>query len=89
MVELRPCEFTVPWCLPVPAVAQRLASAVCRSAFVLAVEVRDVIVTDAESGFGGVDILVEHQAPGFLKTQLLLELQRAHRRHRFKMDVKP
>ena len=37
----------------------------------------------------GVEILAEHEAPGFLEPQLLLELERAHGGDGFEMGVEP
>jgi hypothetical protein len=39
-----------------------------------------VIVTHPVAGLSRVEILVEHQPPGLLEPQLLLKLQRTHRR---------
>lgn len=46
----------------------------------LAAELRRALVTDLEGGAGGIEALVQHQRPGFVEAQELLELQRGHRR---------
>src|SRR5438132_8614712 len=56
---------------------------------VLAVEVRGIVVTDSVAGFRRVEIFAEHQPPGFLKPQLLLELQWTHRRHGSEVRMEP
>src|SRR5438876_3112226 len=56
---------------------------------VLAVEVRGIVVTDSVAGFRRVEIFAEHQPPGLLKPQLLLELQRTHRRHGSEVRMEP
>src|SRR5438445_4259876 len=56
---------------------------------VLAVEVRGIVVTDSVAGFRRVEIFAKHQAPGLLKPQLLLELQRTHRRHGPEVRMEP
>src|SRR5207247_10464863 len=56
---------------------------------VLAVEVRSIVVTDSVAGFRRVEIFAEHQPPGLLKPQLLLELQRTHRRHGSEVRMEP
>ena len=42
---------------------------------VFAVELRGIVATDSVAGFRRVEIFAEHQPPGLLKPQLLLELQ--------------
>src|SRR5262249_50070500 len=54
---------------------------------VLAAEVRGVVIPDAVAGAGGVDVLAEHEAAGFLEPQLLLELEGAHRGDRLEVVV--
>src|SRR4051794_375287 len=54
---------------------------------VLPAELRGVVVADAVAGAGGVEVLAEEEAAGFLEAELLLELQGAHRRHRLEMVV--
>jgi hypothetical protein len=58
-------------------------------ALVFAAEVGSVLVTDSVAGLRSVEVLVEHQPPGLLKPQLLLELQRTHRRHGLEVSVEP
>ncbi len=54
---------------------------------VLAREVRGVAVPHAVPGAGRIEPLAKHEPPGFLEPQLLLELQRAHRRNGLKVLV--
>ena len=56
---------------------------------VISAEMRLVFVTDAISRLARVEVLAQHQPPGFLKPQVLLKLQRAHRRHRLEVGVEP
>src|SRR3954464_5354567 len=46
--------------------------------FVLAVEVRGIIIAHAVARACRIQALTEHEAAGLLQPQLLLELQRAH-----------
>jgi len=46
--------------------------------FILAVEVRGIIIAYSVARACRIQALPEHQAAGFLQPQLLLELQRAH-----------
>ena len=55
---------------------------------VLTAKVRRVVVADAKTGAGGIEVLAEHQPPRFLETQLFEKLQGAHRRDRFEMMMK-
>jgi hypothetical protein len=54
-------------------------------ATVLATELRRAFVPNAPAGAACIEILVQHQLPRFLQTQLLLVLQRAHAREGAKM----
>jgi hypothetical protein len=56
--------------------------------FVIAAEIRRVLVADTKSGTGGVEIFAKHQAAGFLKPYVFLKLQRTHRRDGFEVMVK-
>src|SRR6266851_1711196 len=55
--------------------------------FVLPAEVGRVFVADPVVGLRGVEILAEHQPAGLPEPQLLLKLQRAHRRDGPEMRV--
>ena len=57
-------------------------------AFVLAAEVRSVVVTDMKPCFGRIETFGEHEPPRFLKAEFLLKLQRAHGCNCFKVGVK-
>ena len=56
-------------------------------ALVVAVEVSWVFVADTVAGFRGIEVVAEHQAPGFLKSYLFLELQGAHRRDGLELGI--
>jgi hypothetical protein len=66
----------------------RLAGGLSEQPLVLAAELRGVLVAHPVAGTGGIQVLAEHQAPGLLEPELLLELQRAHRRDRLEVVVK-
>lgn len=56
--------------------------------FVFAAEVGGVFVADAEAGVCYIEFFAEHQAAGFLKTDLFLKLDRTHRGYAFEMMMK-
>lgn len=58
-------------------------------ALVLAAEVQGVVVPHSGAGHCGLEVLAEHQPAGLLEPQLLLELERAHRRHGLEVGVEP
>jgi len=49
-----------------------------KQTFVFPVEIRGVVVANAEGSAGRVESFTEHESPGFLMAQPLLELQGAH-----------
>ena len=53
--------------------------------FVVAAEVRWVLVADFEAGARGVEVSSEHEAAGFLQADLFLVLQRTHCRDAFEV----
>src|SRR5215218_10111915 len=55
---------------------------------VLPAELRGVVVAHPVAGTGGIQVLAEHEAPGLLEPELLLELQGSHRRDRLEVVVK-
>ncbi len=57
-------------------------------AFVLAAEVRSVVVTDLEARLGRVETFGEHEPPGLLKAEFLLKLQGAHGGDGFEVGMK-
>ena len=57
-------------------------------AFVLAAEVRSVVVTDMKACLGRIETFGEHKPPRLLKAELLLKLQWAHGCNGFKMGMK-
>ncbi len=58
-------------------------------AFVLPSEVGGVLVPHAIGGTCRVKVFAQHQTPGFLKPQPLLELQGTHRRDGLEVVVEP
>ena len=56
-----------------------------KKSFVLAAELRRVIIADANSGASRIYIFCKQQAPCFLQSKKFLKLQWAHRCNRFEM----
>src|SRR5687767_2991049 len=56
--------------------------------FVVAAEVGGIFVPDAETGARGVEVFAQHETTRFLEADLLLILQRGHRRDAFEMVMK-
>src|SRR5258706_1033979 len=56
--------------------------------FVIAAKIRRILIADAKAGACCVEVFAEHKAAGFLKPDLFLKLQRAHRRHGFEVMMK-
>ena len=57
-------------------------------AFVLAAEVRSVVVTDLKACLGRIETFGEHEPPRLLKAEFLLKLQGAHGCNGFKVGMK-
>lgn len=53
--------------------------------FVVAAEVRSILVADFEAGAGGVEVSAEHEAAGSLQADLFLVLQWTHCRDAFEL----
>ena len=57
-------------------------------AFVLAAEVRSVVVTNMKACLRCIEIFGEHESPRLLKAKFLLKLQGAHGSNSFKVGMK-
>ena len=55
--------------------------------FILPAELRRALIADSQASAGGILAFREHEALGFVQAQPFVELQRAERRHLFKMAV--
>ena len=55
---------------------------------VLPAELRRTQVADAAARIAGIQILIQHQPPGFMQSEELLVLEGAHRRHRLEPLMK-